>query len=64
MTYVVVSRDDIAGLHKIHNHVQVSSGVFSEAVHQLNDAARFCCRNVDPALHIISLIKGSKTYFM
>ena len=64
VAYVVVGCNDIAGLHKIHDHVQISSGVLSEAVHQLNDAARLCCRNVNPARHIISLIKGSKTYFM
>ena len=64
MTYVIIGRDDIAGLHKIHDHMEISSGMLSEAVHQLNDSARLCCRNVNPALHIISLIKGFKTYFM
>ena len=64
VTHVIVGRNDIAGLHKIHNHMEISSGMFSEAVHQLNDSARLRCRNVDPTLHVISLVKGSKTYFM
>ena len=64
VTYVIIGRDDIAGLHKIHDHMEISSGMLSEAVHQLNDSAWLCCRNVNPALHIISLIKRFKTYFM
>ena len=64
VTDMIVGRYDVACVEKGRDHMNVSSRMFSESVDQLNNSLRLGCGNVDPALHIVTLIVRKKTHFM
>jgi hypothetical protein len=64
MTYMIICSDDIAIFHKGRDHVEVSAGVLTEAVDQLNDALWSAGRDVDPAIDLVAFIEGQKLHFM
>ena len=61
---MVVSRNDVACLHKSDNHVEISAGVFAEAMNQLNNSLRLACRYINPPVNGIALVKRFKFRFM
>ena len=64
MAYMVICCNDIASFHKTGDHVQITSGVFTEAMDQLNDAYRFLCGYINPAIDFVAFVKRVKFQFV
>ena len=64
VSHVVVGSHNKACIHKFYDHVEVPSGVFTKAVHQLYDTFWLGSRHIDPALHLVPFVVGWETYFM
>ena len=57
VSYVIIGSDNVAGLQIADDHVQITAGMFAEAVDELDDALRLAGRYVDPSVDGISLVK-------
>ena len=64
MADMVICGNNVAGFHEGSDHVEVASGMLTEAMDQLNDANRLAGRDIDPAVYFVTLVVRSKLDFM
>ena len=57
MAHMVVGCHDEASVHKRHDHVEIAPRMLAEPVHELHDALRLACGDINPADNLVALVR-------
>ena len=64
VAHVVVGGHDEAGVHERHDHMEVAAGMLAEAVDELHHTLGLAGRDVDPARHLVPVVRRWKAYLV
>ena len=57
MAYVVVGSHDEAGVHELHDHMQITPGMLAVSVDDLDNPLRLCRRDINPSINLVALVE-------